>query len=169
MSVHMVSNIKIIALRDLRDVRKEVECYPDDLALWRVAPGTNNPGGNLALHLAGNMEHYFGAVLGRSGYVRDRDAEFSRRGLTRAQVIAEVDRAITAVDDALSQLTDEELNQPFPERQGGMRLLTGQFLIHCLAHMGYHLGQLDYHRRMVTGRNQTISAQAIPALDNIPD
>jgi len=169
MSALMVMNIRMIALRDLRDARKEVEAYPDDASLWRTAPGITNPGGNLALHLAGNMHHYFGTVLGRSSYVRNRPAEFSEKGLSKEQVLKRLDDAITAVDDALSHLTDDELNQPFPEPQSGMKLFTGQFLTHCLAHMGYHLGQLDYHRRMVTGMNRTISAQAIPALDNIPD
>jgi hypothetical protein len=169
MSVTVVSNIRIIALRDLHDVRKEIETYPDDESLWRTAPGITNPGGTLALHLAGNMQHYFGVVLGGSSYVRNRSEEFSRRGLTREQVLKRLDEAISEVDDALGRLTDEDLNRPFPERVGDMRLLTGQFLIHCLAHMGYHLGQLDYHRRMATGINQTISAQAIPALGSIPD
>jgi len=169
MSITVVSNIRIIALRDLHDVRREVEAYPDDAALWKTAPGITNPGGTLALHLAGNMQHYIGTVLGCSTYVRNRDAEFSQRGLTREQVLRRLDEAMADVDDSLRHLTDDELGQPFPERVGEMSLLTGQFLIHCLAHMGYHLGQLDYHRRMVTGVNRTISAQAIPALDSIPD
>lgn len=169
MSVTMVMNIRMIAMRDLRDVRKEVEAYPDDDSLWRPAPGITNPGGNLALHLAGNMQHYIGVVLGKSTYKRNRDAEFSKRDLTQRQVMGRLDEAIAEVDEALSHLTDEDLQRPFPEPVGAMRLLTGQFLTHCLAHLGYHLGQLDYHRRMVTRVNQTISAQAIPALDSIPD
>jgi hypothetical protein len=169
MSITVVSNIRIIALRDLHDARREVEAYPDEASLWKTAPGITNPGGNLALHLAGNMQHYFGTVLGKSSYVRQRSAEFSERGLSRAEVLRRLDEAIAEVDDALRHMTDEQLSEPFPERVGDMRLLTGQFLIHCLAHMGYHLGQLDYHRRMVTGINRTISAQSIPALDSIPD
>lgn len=70
---------------------------------------------------------------------------------------------------ALRDLHDEDLNKPFPLHMADMQLFTGQFLTHCLAHLGYHLGQLDYHRRISTGVNRTISAQSIPALDNIPD
>lgn len=169
MSALMVMNIRMIALRDLRDVRKEVEAYPDDASLWRSVPGITNPGGSLALHLAGNMQHYIGAVLGRSSYVRNRSAEFTQRDLSRADVLRRLDEAIAEVDESLAHLTDDDLNRPFPEHQPGMQLMTGQFLTHCLAHMGYHLGQLDYHRRIATGINRTISAQAIPALDNIPD
>lgn len=171
MSATVVSNIRVIALRDLHDVRKEVEAYPDDDSLWRPATGINNPGGNLALHLAGNMHHFIGAVLGGCSYVRDRDAEFSVRGLSRAEVSGRLDAAIAEVDRALSQLTDDDLAKPFPERSGDFHLLTGQFLIHCLAHLGYHLGQLDYHRRMVTGinTNATTSSHAIHGLEGIPD
>ena len=168
MSAIVVSNIRIIALRDLHDVRKEVEAYPDDASLWQTVPGTTNPGGNLALHLAGNMRHYIAVVLCNSSYIRDRDAEFSVKGLTKEEVLGRVDESIAEVDNALSQLTDADLEKPYPGL-GGLKLFTGQFLIHCLAHMGYHLGQMDYHRRIVSGTNKTISAQSIPGLESIPD
>jgi len=171
MSANVVSNIRVIALRDLHDVRKEVELYPDDVSLWKPAAGINNPGGTLALHLAGNMHHFIGTVLGSSAYTRDRNAEFSTRGLSRAEVIERLNHAIAAVDQTLRQLSDDDLSKPFPERSGDFNLLTGQFLIHCLAHLSYHLGQLDYHRRIVTGLNinATTSAQSIPGLEGVPD
>lgn len=171
MHANVVSNIRVIALRDLHDVRKEIELYPDETSLWELAEGINNPGGNLALHLAGNMHHFIGAVLGTSNYTRDRDAEFSTRGLTRAEVVERLDCAIAAVDRSLRHLSDDDLSKPFPERSGDFDLLTGQFLIHCLAHLGYHLGQLDYHRRMVSGVNvnATTSSRSIPGLEGVPD
>ena len=169
MSATVVSYIRIIALRDLRDVSHEIEAYPDDALLWKPISGTTNPGGNLALHLAGNMRHYVGVVLGRSTYVRERSAEFATRNLSRQIVIKRVDETISDVDAALSALDDVDLQKPYPEDLGGMQLFTGQFLTHLLAHMGYHLGQLDYHRRIVTGDNKTLGAQSIPELEAIPD
>ena len=114
------------------------------------------------------MQHYIAVVLCNSRYVRDRDAEFSVKGLTKVEVLRRVDESISEVDDALSQLTDADLEKPYPGLEDLM-LFTGQFLIHCLAHMGYHLGQMDYHRRIVSGINTTISAQSIPGLESIPD
>jgi hypothetical protein len=74
--------------------RNEIEACPDDESLWRGIPGITNPGGNLALHIAGNMRHYFGKVLGRRAYVRNRPAEFAERGLSRREVNARLDAAI---------------------------------------------------------------------------
>ena len=169
MSATVVSYVRIIALRDLRDVAHEIEAYPDDELLWKPVAGTTNPGGNLALHLAGNMRHYVGVVLGGSPYVRDRKAEFADQGLTRAEVLKRLEDAIADVDSALTNLDDLDLQKPFPESFGDFQLFTGQFLTHLLAHMGYHLGQLDYHRRIVTGDNKTLGAQSIPELESIPD
>ena len=169
MSATVVSYLRIVALRDLRDVAHEIEAYPDDELLWKPIPGTTNPGGNLALHLAGNMRHYIGVVLGGSSYVRDRNSEFNDRGLTRAEVLRKLGDAMADVDDALGKLDDGDMQKPFPEDLGDFQLFTGQFLTHLLAHMGYHLGQLDYHRRIVTGENKTLGAQSIPELEAIPD
>jgi hypothetical protein len=29
---------------------------------------------------------------------------------------------------------------------------VGQFMVHLVAHLGYHLGQVDYHRRIAAGQ-----------------
>ena len=145
----MIQELKAILLRDLAALRKEVEQYPDEAALWRPLPGIANPGGNLALHLAGNLQFFFGAQLARSGYVRDREREFAVRDLPRAQVLQEVDAAVKAVEAGLAALDPADLAREFPVPLGGHLLPTGQFLMSLVAHLGYHLGQINYHRRMV--------------------
>jgi len=144
----MVQELKAILLRDLAHLRHEVEQYPDDAALWRVLPGIANPGGNLALHLAGNLQHFIGCHLGRTGYVRDREREFAARGLARAQVLREVDAAAAVVARTLDDLPDPELDLEFPVPLAGKPVATRMFLVHLCAHLGYHLGQLNYHRRL---------------------
>ena len=140
-----------VLLHGLAALRKEVEAYPGEAALWRAVPGLANPGGNLALHLAGNLQHFIGGELGHSGYVRDRDREFSVRDLPRAQVLAEIDAAAAAVEKALADLDPAVLETVFPLPLGGQRLGTRQFLIHLCGHLNYHLGQVNCHRRVVTG------------------
>jgi hypothetical protein len=147
----IAAGVRRVLLRDLDSLAAQVGAYPSDSDLWKTVPGIANPGGTLALHLAGNLRAYVGAELGQTGYVRDRDAEFSTRGLSRAEVLARVAAARHDVDQALARLPDSALAQRFPQEVGGARLTTGQMLLHLVAHFGYHLGQVDYHRRAVTG------------------
>ena len=144
----MVLELKTLLLKNLATLRREVEAYPDDASLWRPLPGIANPGGNLALHLAGNLQFFVGNQVGHSGYIRDRVREFAVRDLTRAEVIKEIDAAAQAVEAALSTMDPANLAREFPSALGGERMSTGAFLVHLCAHLGYHLGQLNYHRRM---------------------
>jgi uncharacterized damage-inducible protein DinB len=152
--------IATVLIRDLRTLRREIEAYPTDADLWRVAPGIANSGGNLALHLAGNLQHFVGRVLGGSAYVRNRDAEFARRDVPRAEVLQDIDQAIAAVESGLARVREGDLTAEFPEPIGKHRLTTAQALLHLVTHCAYHLGQIDYHRRLLTGHTTTVGAMA---------
>ena len=156
--------IRHVLARDLRALAREVDAYPDDDALWRTAPGITNSAGTLALHLAGNLEHFIGAVLGGTGYVRDRDAEFSTRDLTRAEARGRIEAAAKSVDATLAQLESAQWEAEYPAPVGGRKLGTGVFLVHLATHLAYHLGQIDYHRRMVVASPDTVDAMSIPEL-----
>jgi uncharacterized protein DUF664 len=154
----MIHAIRSILERDLGTLRREVEAYPAERDLWREVPGLANVGGTLALHLAGNVQHYFGAQLGDTGYVRDRPAEFARRNVPRSELLAEIEGARRAIKTALDNLPESRLGADFPEVIAGSKLETGEYLLHLATHFAYHLGQLDYHRRMVTGSNTGVGA-----------
>ena len=156
------SSVHAILQRELAAVRRSVEAYPDDASLWAMRAGLPNAGGSLVLHVAGNLQHFIGAVLGGTGYRRDRDAEFARRDVPRDELLAEIDRAADAIDRGLDPLADadEALARPYPERVAGREVATGDFLVHLAAHLAYHLGQLDYHRRVVTGTRDGVGALA---------
>lgn len=153
-----------VMLRELRALRREVESYPTDAGLWEVLPGIANPGGNLALHLAGNLQYFVGNVLGKNGYRRNRDAEFGSRDLPRAELLREIDHAMSAVQKGMAQLSEADLAKPYPESIGGMSSSTGAFLAHLATHLAYHLGQIDYHRRILTGEGKTVKAMALTEL-----
>lgn len=139
--------------RDLSRLAAEVRAYPDEGSLWVEAPGIANPGGTLVLHLTGNLLHYVGAVLGGSGYERDRDAEFGRRGVPRDDLLAGIREARGTVESVLPALEADRLRAPFPDpprRMAGIE--TGAFLLHMVSHLAYHLGQVNYHRRILAGR-----------------
>ncbi len=147
----MLTAIRRLIVRDLTSVTDQVEAYPDDGSLWADAPGIANTGGTLALHIAGNLHHFIGTVLGSATYVRNRDAEFNARGASRAEIVKALKAAQHDVATSLENLPEDALAEDFPEQIGGAALSTEQALLHFAAHLTYHLGQIDYHRRFVTG------------------
>jgi len=143
--------------RELAGFERELALFPDDAAVWQTVPGITNSAGNLVLHICGNLQHFIGHRIGGSGYLRDREAEFSRRDVPRVALVAELQLTAAAVRSALQQLTDEQLSQPFPEAVGGVTMNTGLFITHLVSHIGFHLGQAGYLRRALTGDNRSAS------------
>lgn len=135
--------------RDLENLRSEIESYSSEEDIWKVADGITNPAGNLCLHLCGNLQHFFGAVLGGTVYVRDRDAEFARKGVSRAELLAEIDVSKKSVLSTLAGLTDDDLEKQYPVEVFGQPMTTGWFLTHLATHLTWHLGQINYHRRLL--------------------
>ncbi|MDE3053600.1 MAG: DinB family protein [Gemmatimonadota bacterium] len=150
--------IGTILVRDLGGVRREIEAYRTDADLWKLDPAIPNSAGTLALHLAGNLRHYVGAVLGDSGYVRDRDAEFSARGVSRADLLRQLDAAAADITKVMPRIADAQLAATYPVPVAGRTVSTGDMLIHLAVHLTYHLGQIDYHRRLLGGSTKSIGA-----------
>ena len=150
--------VRTLILRELAALRRSIEAYPDEASVWTEPPGLPNPGGTLVLHVTGNLRHFIGNVLGGIAYTRDRDAEFSRRGVPKSELLAGLDAARDAVDRTLTSLPDEVLAKPYAESISGRTVSTGDFLAHLAVHLAWHLGQLDYHRRVVTGIRTPVGA-----------
>lgn len=137
-------------LRDLFKVKEELLAYSDEKIIWILVPGINNSTGTLSLHIAGNLLHFIGATLGKTGYVRERDQEFALRNISRNDLIHQLDQAIHVIQNVLPGLSDEELEQNFPLEKHGQVVTVHHMLVHLLAHLSYHLGQINYHRRMIS-------------------
>jgi hypothetical protein len=144
--------------RDLRSVRLELEAYPDEQQIWALPPGLPNSAGTLALHLAGNLRHYVGAHLGGTGYVRNRDEEFAARNVPRSVLLEQLAEADRVIASTLPNLSEEQMAQPFPEPIRDQHLLTSELLLQLAVHLAYHLGQVSYHRRVITGDVQGVGA-----------
>lgn len=153
-------------LRELKGLRSELLAYEDETQIWTLLPGVTNSAGTLALHLTGNLRHYIGAQFGGTGYVRDRDREFTERDVPLDELLAGIDTAIAEVKTAFAALTKDMLEQPYPLLVGEQRLRTGEFMLHLAVHLGYHLGQVDYHRRTVTGSRQSVRALNVSDLSS---
>jgi hypothetical protein len=142
--------------RDIRRVIQQLQAFPDSETLWSVSGGITNPAGNLVLHLEGNLREFIGRQLGRVDYQRKRDEEFNGRNVDAAEMITRMEAVLEMVPRVLESLSKEVLDAPYPESplKGGVS--TRQFLIHLNGHLNYHLGQIDYLRRALTG-NGSIS------------
>lgn len=135
--------------RDLAKLKSEIEQYSDEADLWKTTGDITNSAGNLALHLVGNLQHFFGTVIGGTSYVRDRDAEFSRVGISRTELLDEIDAADKTVAETLQSLTDADFAKDYPIEVFGHTMTTGFFAVHLSTHFNYHLGQINYHRRLL--------------------
>ncbi|HEX7938756.1 MAG TPA: DinB family protein [Gemmatimonadaceae bacterium] len=162
-----IAILRTMFRRDIAALRREIEAYPDDESLWKPMAGVPNTGGTLGLHLAGNLQHFFGAVLAKDGYVRDRDAEFARRNVSRAEILRGLDNAQASVDKTLAQLDDLDLQLPYPELVAKKKVNTGLWLTHLAVHLTYHLGQIDFHRRAATKDERGIDAVSVRELPEV--
>jgi hypothetical protein len=157
-ATHLPRLIHDFLHRELHSLRRELEAYPDERLLWTLPPGLPNSAGTLALHLAGNLRHYVGALLGGTGYIRNRDEEFAARDLPRAALLEQISEAEAAIESTLPHLSEAQMSQPFPEPIREHHLQTGELLVQLAVHLAYHLGQISYHRRLVTGEAQGVGA-----------
>ncbi len=145
----MTSSLIKLFKRDLNRLAEEINAYSNDTVLWKTNATIKNSGGNLAMHLMGNLNHYIGAVLGNTGYVRQRDNEFNDKNISRDLLINQLKELKEVLNKVLLSLTQEDLNKTYPINVLGKEMTTEFFLIHLYGHFNYHLGQINYHRRML--------------------
>lgn len=144
----LTENLAQLFERDILKLKTEINAYTDENKLWIAVPGTNNPGGNLCLHLLGNLQHYIGGVLGSSGYIRDRPKEFANKDVAIVELTGLIDHTAVVVVKTIRSLDSAALAKNYPEKVFDYEMTTEYFLLHLLAHLNYHLGQINYHRRM---------------------
>jgi len=135
--------------RDLGKLKEEIDSYKNESNLWIVTNDVSNSAGNLCLHLVGNLNHFIGAVLGDSGYVRQRDLEFSLKDIPKSELIRQINSTIEVIENTLSKLTKDHLQQEYKRRVFEETMTTAYFLVHLTMHLAYHLGQINYHRRLI--------------------
>jgi Protein of unknown function (DUF1572) len=160
----LLEELKTILLRDISGVERELDLYPDDSSVWKTVSGLPNPAGNLILHLAGNLQYFFGTTLGNTGYVRNRDAEFTKRDVPRSELRKELAGSRQGVLAAFERLSENALEQPYPVKITDTDFSTRLAVLQLITHLAYHLGQIDYHRRVVTGNSASANPVAAPEL-----
>lgn len=135
--------------RDLDKLIEEINLYKNEEHLWLTTEDVSNCAGNLCLHIAGNLKAFIGAELGQTGYIRQRDKEFSLKDVPRTTMIAQIKEVKAIVENTLSKLTSTDLQQDYPLQVFKRPMTTEYFLVHLTTHLSYHLGQINYHRRLL--------------------
>ncbi len=146
----MVTDIlKPLFTRELKKLKTEILAYRSEHNIWLIEKEIANSAGNLCLHLVGNLNTFIGAVLGNTGYIRNRELEFSLKNIPREKLIQQIDNTISMIEDTLGNVPDEQLNNEYPVLVFAEKTTTGYLLIHLITHLTYHLGQINYHRRLL--------------------
>jgi hypothetical protein len=153
----MKEALKKLFIRDLKKLKQEIELYNNEAILWKTVNSIKNSGGNLCLHIIGNLKTYIGNGLAGTEYIRQRDFEFSGKNVDRSKLYKEIDETIDIVNQGIGGIKDEALHGNFPiiiwKEETGMAFT----LIHLHGHLNYHLGQINYHRRILDVKNSTES------------
>lgn len=144
-----IETLKTLFNRDLNKLKTEIGSYQNEDTIWSIDKNISNSAGNLCLHLIGNLNTYIGAQIGKTNYVRNRELEFSQKDIPQAELIAKIEATIIVVNDALDQLTSEKLKKEYPLLVFETKTSTEFLLIHLTTHLAYHLGQINYHRRLL--------------------
>ena len=145
----IVNSIKSIFIRDLSKLKGEIESYPNENSIWEIRSDINNSAGNLTLHLIGNLNTYIGAELNKTGYIRNRELEFTLKNIPRVQLIQSIEATISVIENVLDQLSVKDLKKEYPTLIWEKKTSTEYVLIHLTTHLAYHLGQINYHRRLI--------------------
>ncbi|MFD2513291.1 DUF1572 family protein [Pontibacter locisalis] len=145
----MVQDLIKILTRNQDKLYVEIELFGEEESIWRTSGSISNTAGNLCLHLIGNLNTYVGKTLGNTGYIRDRHAEFSLKNVKREELLRQINKTKQVVRESLVPLHNDDLEKDYPEQVLGYPMTTGFFLVHLSAHLSYHLGQVNYLRRML--------------------
>jgi len=149
MSYSLLKTLSTIFERDLTKLRNEINGYHTESNIWIIDKEIKNSAGNLCLHLTGNLNTFVCAELGDTNYVRDREFEFNGKDVPRETLVTQIDQTIVDVTSTLGQLTEEALYGDYPTLVFKEKMTTEFFLLHLSAHLNYHLGQVNYHRRLL--------------------
>ena len=147
--IMLIQTLKNIFTRDLKRLKAEMEQYTDEKNLWIVNNSITNSAGNLCLHLIGNLNTYIGKELGGTNYVRNREAEFSQKNIPRSELLEKTEDIMLIVDHTLGNLTEDILEKEYPVLVFEKKTSTAYMLVHLTTHLAYHLGQINYHRRLL--------------------
>lgn len=145
----MIDVLKLLFARDLNRLLNEIKLYSKEEAIWKTEQQIPNSAGNLCLHLIGNLNTYIGKEIGHTGYLRNREAEFTEKNVPRTLLLEKITETMAIITATLDTLDDKALEAEYPVLVFDQPTSTGHLLLHLATHLAYHLGQINYHRRLL--------------------
>ncbi|WP_281225251.1 DinB family protein [Flavobacterium aquiphilum] len=145
----MIETLKEIFNRDLKKLKFEIESYQNEDKIWYIEKEIANSAGNLCLHLIGNLNTYIGAQIGNTNYIRNRELEFSNKNVPKSALIIQIEETIQTINNSLNLMNDEDLKKEHSFSVFESKTSKGFLLTHLTTHLAYHLGQINYHRRLL--------------------
>lgn len=143
-----MNTYKQLYINFLNQLKEEIQLYKNEESIWTTSGAIKNSPGNLCIHICGNLNHFFGAIIGKTNYVRNRDLEFSKKGITREELFKEIDKTMQMLEKIFDSLSMNDVNKIYPDNKFGDSVTYGFVFSRLISHMAYHVGQINYHRRM---------------------
>ena len=141
-------DLQQLFIRDLDKLQSEVNHYKDEELLWIKSGEIKNSAGNLAMHICGNLQHFLGATLLGTSYKRDRPFEFEGR-MTRDEITEEIAKTKSMINTLFESSSAALFEEVYPANLFGYEMSVFHFIVHLQGHLNYHLGQINYHRRLL--------------------
>jgi hypothetical protein len=135
--------------RDLRKLIEEINLFRDEENLWQTRGSVKNSSGNLVLHIIGGLNYLIGTKLAQTGFVRDRPQEFTRKGVPRNELVAQLEELIPMIRATLNAFPPEGMEAEYPMMFDDARNSNSYVLVQLSLHLNYHLGQVNYLRRVL--------------------
>jgi uncharacterized damage-inducible protein DinB len=145
----ILETVRLLFNRDLLRLKAEINLYKDESKIWVIENTIANSAGNLCLHLIGNLNTYIGAEFGKTNYIRNRELEFSLKDISKKELLDKIESTISVVEESLKNITEVELQNEYPILVFDKKTSTEYLLVHLTTHLTYHLGQINYHRRLL--------------------
>jgi hypothetical protein len=145
----MKEHFKSVFLKNIESLNNEIVAFETDKDLWIEKKGITNSAGTLVLHLIGNLNHFIGAQLANTGYVRQREKEFSEKNVSKNDLLFMLNETKAVIEKAFDQTKEVQFFEVYPLSNFGEGKKLHEILLILLAHFNYHLGQINYYRRLV--------------------
>jgi uncharacterized damage-inducible protein DinB len=134
--------------KEYRGRAAELHNWVDPLTgtqFWRNPYSYGNSVGHLVLHLTGNLSYYIGARVAATGYIRNRDLEFTDATRpAKAEVLRRFDDTIAMVAATAEKQTESDWLLPYSAEREPEATTRYVAFLRCAVHFYHHVGQIIY-------------------------